>query len=591
MRIDNNKVKALINIWIIVFSSLFVVFAIYFLINSKTKSKEEVVESQVSAEEKVTFKLKGKKKLVINVDDDYVEEGYYADSNIAGDVSSYVKIDGDVDTSVVGTYKIAYTLNYKGIEPTLFRTVVVSKKTASDEKEEVNSNSSTTDISPSLGSDSSDGKVEATDPDSVVTIYLSGSPVVYVLKGANYQDLGASAVNKSGEDITKNIKTMGSVDTSKVGEYVLTYTISDSKNRSVSVSRKVNVVDISATIKPSVTTITKDDINLTISVTSDIFSYMVLPNGEKVNSATYTYPVTSNGNYSFEVYNAVGLGKRYTYAVKNIDKEKPTGSCSVRHDDSGSVIDIVALDNMGIKSYVYKDKKYNVSSITLGEYLKEDSTVEVGFYDKANNYGTASCVVPVVPDEYLVDDDNKVTITKPVKVDIKYIDATDLGCTITAGGYVNVAKKIAFNSAIADQTHNIFKNVCTYVNKTPWIATLQHDGAYVNRTITEHDYHSQGLAIDLNDLWTYTGSDGTVYNPYGGQGTWTWTKYKKFICEVCDGQEDCQYNINYIIFKRYFEGNGWCWGGNWSPAYFDPMHFEVRAGGCSSANKQRITCE
>ena len=168
----------------------------------------------------------------------------------------------------------------------------------------------------------------------------------------------------------------------------------------------------------------------------------------------------------------------------------------------------------------------------------------------------------------------------------------DTNIVEVAGGVIPVlAKKIAFNSAIADQTHNIFKNVCTYVNKTPWIATLQHDGAYVNRTITEHDYHSQGLAIDLNDLWTYTGSDGTVYNPYGGQGTWTWTKYKKFICEVCDGQEDCQYNINYIIFKRYFEGNGWCWGGNWSPAYFDPMHFEVRAGGCSSANKQRITCE
>ena len=42
--------------------------------------------------------------------------------------------------------------------------------------------------------------------------------------------------------------------------------------------------------------------------------------------------------------------------------------------------------------------------------------------------------------------------------------------------------------------------------------------------------------------------------------------------------------------ELYFEPKGWCWGGNYSPKYFDPMHFEIRDGGCATAYRGKLSC-
>ena len=95
----------------------------------------------------------------------------------------------------------------------------------------------------------------------------------------------------------------------------------------------------------------------------------------------------------------------------------------------------------------------------------------------------------------------------------------------------------------------------------------------------------------MNDLWVYN-ANGKQYRPYSSMGYSTWNRYEKFVCEVCDGKEDCEYNVNYVIFKRYLEGNGWCWGGNWGKEHFDPMHFEIRENNkCAIARTQKISCE
>ena len=134
-------------------------------------------------------------------------------------------------------------------------------------------------------------------------------------------------------------------------------------------------------------------------------------------------------------------------------------------------------------------------------------------------------------------------------------------------------------------------NVCKYINNSSWINELQTAGAYVNRENTGYDYHAVGLAVDLNNEWSYT-KDGVTYKPYATMGYWAWHNYNKFVCNVCDGREDCKYNVNYIIYKRYFEGNGWCWGGNWGVEHFDPMHYEIRKDNkCVIGRKQKISCD
>lgn len=176
---------------------------------------------------------------------------------------------------------------------------------------------------------------------------------------------------------------------------------------------------------------------------------------------------------------------------------------------------------------------------------------------------------------------------------ITYIDTTDLGCTLyyePAKG--TIIKQLGFDSSEANNVHNALKSACGFINSYDFVSYLQTAGAYVNREGGPHDYHRVGLAVDLNNQYVYTSpATGKTYRPYSYQGESVWNDYKKFICDVCGGKENCVYNINYQIYERYFKNIGWCWGGNWGPKSFDPMHFEKRTdGGCLTSNKKTITC-
>lgn len=378
---DYDKFNIFIIGWIVVFSVLFLGFALYFAFN-KNSSKETVTETPIVSEENVRFNLNGEENIILNIGDTYEELGFYAISDSKGDIRSHVEVDGDVDTSIAGTYEITYTLKYNGVVRELVRTIKV--KGEGEETEETDKKDEESDVA-------DDG-----DENSIMSLYLNGEASIYVFKGMKYEDAGARAVNKNDVDVSDKIVTTGNVDTSIVGTYTITYSITDSKNREVSVSREVKIVDMKATIKPNVAHYTKDDIKLVISVEADEFSHIILPNGEKITNNNYEYQVSKNGKYSFEVYNQAGLGKRYTYTVNNIDKEIPTGSCEVTHNKNGSVITISAKDNIGMGLYVYNNKKYNTNKLTFSGYLPQNKVIQVGFFDKAGNYGTASCVVPKI---------------------------------------------------------------------------------------------------------------------------------------------------------------------------------------------------
>lgn len=170
------------------------------------------------------------------------------------------------------------------------------------------------------------------------------------------------------------------------------------------------------------------------------------------------------------------------------------------------------------------------------------------------------------------------------------INTTDIGCTLYYSDHSTVFKTLSVNSEISSQMHGILTNLCTYKNQnSDIIPRLETAGAYVGKS----GYHGKGLAIDLFNLWEFK-MNGKTYTPYalygGTSGELAWTRYNDFVCEVCNGQENCKYNINYVIYEQYFKNNGWCWGGNWGTNYFDPMHYELTNGPCSTSNKRKISC-
>ena len=84
-------------------------------------------------------------------------------------------------------------------------------------------------------------------PDIVApVITLTGNATVTIELGAIYTDAGATATDLSG-DIT--VTTSGTVDTSTIGSYIITYTATDaSGNEATAVVRTVNVVDTTAPV-------------------------------------------------------------------------------------------------------------------------------------------------------------------------------------------------------------------------------------------------------------------------------------------------------------------------------------------------------
>jgi len=149
----------------------------------------------------------------------YTDAGATASDNVDGDLTSDIVITGTVDTSVVGTYTLTYSVTDEaGNTGTATRTVNV---------------------------------VDTAPP--VITV--TGDNPVTVEKGSTYTDAGATASDNVDGDLTSDIVITGTVDTSVAGTYTLTYSVTDAAGNTGTATRTVNVVDIT----PPVITVTGDN--------------------------------------------------------------------------------------------------------------------------------------------------------------------------------------------------------------------------------------------------------------------------------------------------------------------------------------------
>ena len=138
----------------------------------------------------------------------YVEPGFTAIDNIDGNLTSSVVVTSTVDSTIEGVYKVTYEVtDQAGNKTTVDRTVVVT-------------------------------------PDVTLPIItLNGSSTIKHTVKTPFTDPGATATDYFNRSFTSVIIISSNVDTNKVGNYTITYEVTDlSGNKSV-VVRNVEIVD------------------------------------------------------------------------------------------------------------------------------------------------------------------------------------------------------------------------------------------------------------------------------------------------------------------------------------------------------------
>ena len=192
--------------------------------------------------------LLGNAELTVNINNQFNDPGASAFDDEDGDISHVIVVTGVVDTTTEGVFELAYDVT------------------------------------------DSDGNAAETIT-RAVTVVAIGSPPSLTLLGDEevtveldqpYIDAGATASDPEDGDLTSSIITSGSVDTSSIGEYLLSYNVSDSDgNQAAPLSRRVTVF-IPVNFE-------YDDSLMLGTVGLDEFS-----NLPDVGGATGTYSVTPN---------------------------------------------------------------------------------------------------------------------------------------------------------------------------------------------------------------------------------------------------------------------------------------------------------
>ena len=160
----------------------------------KRRRKVKVVDTT-----KPDLVLKDQENSVACPNGDYIEQGYEANDNYDGDITSKVKITKKGDT---WTYTIKDT---SGNKEEKVRNIVRKDETA-----------------------------------PVITLKTTNTKIY---KGTTFTEPGYTAIDNCDGDITDKVKVDGKVNTSSTGKYTLTYTVTDSHDNNTVVTREIEVVN------------------------------------------------------------------------------------------------------------------------------------------------------------------------------------------------------------------------------------------------------------------------------------------------------------------------------------------------------------
>ncbi len=135
-----------------------------------------------------------------------------------GDLTDAIQVSGTVDTTKAGTYTLTYTVkDLQGEEVSITVDIVVSEAPAVPETPESKGEKPVIKVTSSM---------------NTITVGDTFDPLA-----------GISAYDKEDGDLTSAIQVSGSVDTTKAGQYQLTYSVQDKDGNSYTFVRTINVVE------------------------------------------------------------------------------------------------------------------------------------------------------------------------------------------------------------------------------------------------------------------------------------------------------------------------------------------------------------
>lgn len=207
--------------------------------NKVTTTKKKVVKDNT----KPDILLVGEKEISIKVGEKYNEQGATATDNVDGDITSQIKITGNVNVNIPGKYTLVYSVSdAAGNKNEAKRIISVIPKVTTTIVTSTSSNKPTTTPRTTTRKTTTRRTTTTTSrPTIPPTITLYGNRIINLKVGASYKEPGYSAVDSTGRDITGDVNVSGNVNITNEGTYYVTYTVYDRYGNVASAVRTVNV--------------------------------------------------------------------------------------------------------------------------------------------------------------------------------------------------------------------------------------------------------------------------------------------------------------------------------------------------------------
>lgn len=224
-----------------------------------------------------------------------------------------------------------------------------------------------------------DVNIDKTDPSLTVTPSTTGWTSGNVSIPYSASDSGGSGYDYIRlPNNTTTTSSSGTFTATSSGTYSFTAYDNAGNTTTKSVTVNIDKSDPNGTLSASPTTWTNGNVVLTLSSISDTgsgYDYVRLPNGNTSSSSSPSQTVTSNGTYTFSIYDNVGNRTDKSITVTNIDKIDPTATVSQNapsngtvtlnlrniSDTGGSGLNHVLLPN-GALQKTFTDKTYSVNA-------------------------------------------------------------------------------------------------------------------------------------------------------------------------------------------------------------------------------------